>query len=408
MDSYLTRLVDSWIAEILDSAPAVMITGARAAGKTTTALQHAASVVRFDNEREAIPFRADPDSALRGRSEPVLLDEWQECPEVLGAVKRAVDRERRPGRFILTGSVRSDTDPALWPGTGRLIRVVMHPFTVREQLSRLGRPFFERLLGQESPAPSADPPDLRAYAEIALRSGFPEPALMLEGRVREGWLASYVEQLTHGRKTTANGPDPARLRAFFQAYALNSAGVVRDTTLVQAAGISHHTARSYVRLLTDVGAISELPAWSSNRLKRLTRGPKRYITDAGLWGAAVGADADLAMNDGDLLGRLIDTFVAQQLRAEAVVDQLRPALHHLRDREGRHEVDMIADMGARGIVGIEVKAHSAPTLRDARHLLWLRDQLGDRFKAGVVLHTGPATFQLSDHIQAIPICALWS
>ena len=106
MEAYLERLVDPWISEILSSAPAVMITGARASGKTTTALRHAASVVRLDNEREALPFRADPDAALRDRPEPVLLDEWQACPEVLGAVKRAVDAERRPGRFILTGSVR--------------------------------------------------------------------------------------------------------------------------------------------------------------------------------------------------------------------------------------------------------------------------------------------------------------
>ena len=105
--------MDPWIDEILDSAPAMMITGARASGKTTTALRHAASVVRLDNEREAGPFRADPDAALRERPEPVLLDEWQACPEVLGAVKRAVDTERRAGRFILTSAPRSPTPTRL-------------------------------------------------------------------------------------------------------------------------------------------------------------------------------------------------------------------------------------------------------------------------------------------------------
>ena len=183
---------------------------------------------------------------------------------------------------------------------------------------------------------------------------------------------------------------------------------MNDTTLDEAAGINRRTSRAYVHLLTDVGAIAELPAWSSNRLKRLTRGPKRYIADTGLWGATVGADSALVMNDGNLLGRLIDTFVTNQLRAEAVVDPNRPQLHHLRDREGRHEVDLIADLGARGIVGIEIKAHSAPSPRDARHLAWLRDQLGDQFKAGALLHTGPARFRLGERIDAIPICTLWS
>ena len=409
MKAYLERLVDPWISEILSSAPAVMITGARASGKTTTALRHAASVVRLDNERESLPFRADPDAALRDRPEPVLLDEWQACPEVLGAVKRAVDAERRPGRFILTGSVRSDSDPALWPGTGRLIRVAMHPLTVREQHSRPGRPFIDGLLAADSPPLPSDPPDLRDYAEIALRGGFPEPAIELEGSVRRGWLESYVEQLLlHERVGPGRGPDPVRLGAFFTAYALNSAGIVNDSTLHEAAGLDRRTARSYATLLSDLGVIAELPAWSTNRLKRLARGPNRYVADTGLWGAAVGADVNLAMSDGHLLGRLIDTFVTNQLRAEAVLDPSRPKLHHLRDRDGRHEVDVVADLGARGMVGIEIKARSAPKPADARHLVWLRDELGDRFKAGALLHTGPARYRLGDRIEAIPICTLWS
>ena len=408
MDRYLERLVDPWIAEILASAPAVMITGARASGKTTTARRHAASVVRLDNEREAFPFEADPDAALRDRLEPVLLDEWQACPGVLVAVKRAVDAERRAGRFILTGSVRSDADPTLWPGTGRLIRVAMHPLTVREQLSTPPCPFLSGLLSAEPLSVPSDPPDLRGYAEIALRGGFPEPAIELVGNVRAGWLDSYLDQLlTHERAAGRGGGDPERLAEFFQAYALNSAGIANDATLYQAAGLDRRTSLAYTKLLRDLGVVDELPAWSSNRLKRLARGPKRFVADTGLWGSAVGADLRLVMSDGDLLGRLIDTFVTNQLRAEIVVDPMRPRLYHLRDRDGRHEVDLVADLGARGVVGIEIKAHSAPTPAHARHLVWLRDQLGDRFKAGAVLHTGPAQFRLDDRIEAIPICALW-
>lgn len=401
-------MVDPWIAEILAAAPAVMITGARASGKTTTALRHAASVVRLDNEREAFPFEADPDSALRNLPEPVLLDEWQACPRVLGAVKRTVDIERRPGRFILTGSVRSESDPVLWPGTGRLIRVAMHPLTVRELLAQPQRPFLNGLLGAAPLTLPSDPPDLRGYVEIALRGGFPEPTTKLVGRVRAGWFDSYLDQLlTHERVAGSHRSDPARLSEFFQAYALNSAGIVSDTALYRATGLDRRTSLSYLQLLSNLGVIAELPAWSNNRLKRLARAPKRHVTDTGLWGSAVGADTNLAMSDGDLLGRLIDTFVTNQLRAEIVVDPLRPKLYHLRDRDGRHEVDLIADLGVRGLIGIEIKANSAPTLKHARHLVWLRDQLGDKFKAGVVLHSGPAQFQLDERIVAIPICALW-
>lgn len=408
MHGYVERIVDPWIAEVLASAPAVMITGARASGKTTTALRHASSVVRLDNAREAYAFEADPDAALRNRPEPVLLDEWQACPGVLGAVKRAVDAERRAGRYILTGSVGADTDPALWPGTGRLIRIRMHPMTVRELSAASPRPFISALLQAEPLMLPSDPPDLRGYVDIALRGGFPEPATELAGSVRAGWFDSYLDQLlTHERAAGRTNGGTARLAEFFQAYALNSAGIVNDTVLYQAAGLDRRTSLAYTRLLGDLGVIAEVPAWASNRLKRLARKPKRYVADTGLWGSAVGADIDAVMSDGDLLGRLIDTFVANQMRAESVVDPVRPRLYHLRDRDGRHEVDLMADLGARGIIGLEIKAHGAPAPAHARHLAWLRDQIGDRFKAGAVLHTGPAQFRLGDRIEAIPICALW-
>ena len=170
---YLNRLLDPWLTEVLKAAPAVMITGARASGKTTTAMRLATSVVRLDKPSEAYPFEADPDAALRGRAEPVLLDEWQACPGVLGAVKRAVDSERKPGRFILTGSVHSENDPALWPGTGRLIRVAMHPLTVREQLSKPPRFFICGLLNGETPALPDNPPDLPRVRQYRLGRRFP-------------------------------------------------------------------------------------------------------------------------------------------------------------------------------------------------------------------------------------------
>lgn len=147
MDEYRARLVDPMLTALINQLPAVSVTGPRATGKTTTARRRAATVVRLDREAEAAAFRADPDVALRGLAEPVLLDEWQEVPGVLGAVKRAVDDDPRPGRYILTGSVRIDLDAQMWPGTGRLVRLPMHGLSVREILGRTGGPLFlDRLL----------------------------------------------------------------------------------------------------------------------------------------------------------------------------------------------------------------------------------------------------------------------
>ena len=153
---------------------------------------------------------------------------------------------------------------------------------------------------------------------------------------------------------------------------------------------------------------ASLPAWTTNRLKRLTRSPKRHLVDTGLWAAAMGVDATAVMLDGDLLGRLLDTFVTAQLRAEMTVADNSHRLFHLRTEQGRHEIDLVAEIGAHRVVGIEVKASAAPTAHDARHLIWLRNELGDRFAAGVVLHTGPHNYPLADKVTAAPICTLWS
>ena len=186
---YRERLVDRYIEGLFGQLPALMLIGPRAAGKTTSAGRRAATAVSLDREAEAIAFAGDPDAALRGLPEPILLDEWQAVPSVLGAVKRAVDADPRPGRFLLTGSVRAELENAVWPGTGRLVRVAMYPLTVREALGRTGGlSFFDRLAEGEELAIGADPPDLRGYVELALRGGFPEAALRLDGPSRQAWL----------------------------------------------------------------------------------------------------------------------------------------------------------------------------------------------------------------------------
>lgn len=175
-NDYRPRLVDNLLGRALRELPALLLVGPRAVGKTTTAARHAASVVRLDRQAEAVAFRADPDAALRNMKEPVLLDEWQVVPAVLGAVKRAVDADFRPGRFILTGSARAEGDSSLWPGTGRVVRLPLWGLTVRELRGDVSAPtFLDRigLYGPESLGSPGEAPDLRDYVELASVSGFP-------------------------------------------------------------------------------------------------------------------------------------------------------------------------------------------------------------------------------------------
>ncbi len=411
MADYRARLIDETLAELIAQLPAVSITGPRAAGKTTTARRHAATVVRLDREAEAAAFRADPDVALRGMPEPVLLDEWQEVPGVLGAVKRAVDDDPRPGRFILTGSVRVDLDTQMWPGTGRLVRLPMQGLTVRETDGRIGgQLFLDRLVNTDVDLLGpADDTDLAGYLDLAIRSGFPEPALRLTGLARQTWLDSYVDQLiTRDVPAIGGARDPERMRRYLEALAVNSAGVVEDKTLYEAVGIDRKTAVAYDQLLKNLLVLEALPSWESNRLSRLTRLAKRYLIDPAVITTVLRLDSSAVLRDGNLLGRLIDTFVAAQIRAELALATSRPRWYHLRDKNGRHEIDLVIEFGGGRVAGIEVKAAAAPSRSDAKHLEWLRDELGERFIAGVVLHTGPRTFGLADRIIAAPISTIWA
>lgn len=410
MPPYAPRAVDPLIDRLLAELPALFIVGPRATGKTTTAARYARTVVQLDREAEAVAFRADPDSALRGLPEPVLLDEWQVVPGVLGAVKRAIDSRPDPGRFLVTGSVRGDLDAELWPGTGRLTRIPMYGMTLREQFGDFRRPtFLDRVTGGEEPRPALNTPDLRGYVELILRSGFPEAALRLSEAARQRWLESYVDQLlTRDVEQIDAGRDPARLRRYFEAYALNTAGVVEDKAIYDSAGIDRKTAVAYEALLTNLLVVEALPAWTTNRLKRLVLSSKRHVVDAALSASILRLDVNAILRSGDVLGRLLDTFVVSQLRAEIVVSESRPRLYHLRQEQGRFEVDVLGELGGGQVVGMEVKASAAPTVSDARHLVGLRDRLGDTLRAGILFHTGPRAFPLAERVMAVPISTLWA
>lgn len=168
-------------------------------------------------------------------------------------------------------------------------------------------------------------------------------------------------------------------------------------TALRAAG------KRYPRYLV----VEDVPAWTSNRIKRLVRAPRRYVVDPALVSATLRVDTEAVMRDGNLLGRLLETFVVAELRAELVVSARRPRLFHLRLEQGRREVDLVAELGGGRLVGIEIKASASPTADDARHLAWLREVMGDRLIAGVVLHTGNRIYPLGDRLMAVPICALW-
>lgn len=406
------RRIDSTLRELLGAFPAVMITGARATGKTTSALIHAAEALRLDVPATASVVAADVDLAITRRARPLLIDEWHLLPDVLGAVKRSADGGAPAGSFILTGSARADLDAPTWAGTGRIIRLALSGLTVAERTQRIDRPgWVDRLVDDGVEALLATPagPDLSEYLDEIGRSGFPFPALRLDDGERRRWLSSYIEHVvTRDAEQVAPGRDAQRLARFLTAFAAVSAQVVDDATLVTAAGVDRRTAHAYEGLMIDLGIVDVLPAWWSNRIKRLTQRPKRLMSDAALMLTALALTPDDALEDGTLLGQVIETFVLSQLRAEVETSRTRHRLFHLRTQEGRQEVDLVIELRRGRVIGVEIKATSSPRADDARHLRWLRDRLGAAFVLGVVLHTGPHAFPLEDGIVAAPIASLWT
>jgi predicted AAA+ superfamily ATPase len=347
------------------------------------------------------------DGRIVGRAEP-----FAKVFPSSRAVKRAVDTNPRPGRYILTGSVRAELDAHTWPGTGRVIHVPMAGLTMREKVGETERPPFVDRIAASGLSGLRLPervPDIRDYVDMALRGSFPEPALRLSDRGRRRWFDSYVQQLiTRDAAAVEPRRDPERLRRYFEALALSTAGVVDHTTLFQAAGIDRKTALAYERLLSNLFVLDITPAWYTNRLKRLGQHPKRYLVDPALAGAVTGADTDTVLLDSDLLGRLIDTFAVAQLRAELPLSDHRPRIYHLRQDGGRREIDVLIELSGHRVIALEIKSSGNPSRSSTRHLAWLRDELGDRFVHGLLLHTGQFIQELDDRISAAPIATLWA
>lgn len=409
-NAYIPRYIDRALDQLLAELPALMLVGPRGCGKTTTALRRAASVMRLDRPEEAGAFRAAPDAVLGVQPTPLVIDEWQMVPEAMGAVKRAVDARSGPGRFLLTGSIRARLDSAGWAGTGRVVPLSMYGLTVGELERRpQASDTIDRWFSDEDPAVGTleQAVDLIGYLDHAVRGGFPD-AVGLSDFARSTWYEGYVDQLVrHDIADLAEVRSPAGLAALLRAVALNTAGLPSLSTLADAARIDHRTATSYLDLLEDLRVIERVPAWTTNRLSRMVKTPKYYILDPGLAAHLAGDTRTGILKSADRLGRLVDTFVLAQLRPLLKLATPSVTAHHLRDGNQTREIDLVLEEASGQIVGIEIKAASTVSPRDARHLGWLRDQVGATFQRGIILHTGASTYPLGERIWALPIAALW-
>ncbi len=399
--STLPRLVGGALVDRLRVMPAVVVTGARQTGKSTLAEHLAGSARRYaslDDLDVLDAARRDPD-VLVGGTEPVTLDEEQREPDLLLAVKRAIDRDRVAGRFLLTGSANlllmRQVSESL---AGRASYLTLWPMTRREQRGegRCGR--WEELLA----APDAEWPALLARPEesdadwrtLARRGGYPTPALELRSAPDraiwfDGYVRTYLERDLQALASISGLPDFRRL---MRAAALRVGQLLNQTELGRDVALAQPTVHRWLNLLETSYQLVRLPAYAVNRTKRLIKSPKLYWADVGLGMHLSG----LAEPEGAQLENLVlcDLLAWRDARLE------RAELGYWRTSLGE-EVDFVIEAGDR-LLPIEVKATTRPRLDDAVHLRTFRAEYGERARAGLLLHAGPDTRWLAPDVLAVP------
>jgi hypothetical protein len=407
----IRRNIEDSIQRALADTPVVLLNGARQTGKTTLAQAIAektgAQYFTLDDAATLALAAGDPAGFIRNLSGAVVLDEIQKVPDLFPAIKLAVDKNRQPGRFLLTGSANVMTLPRLSESlAGRMEIIPLFPFSAGELAGR-GEGFLKRLFNGSiaTTKPISTKGNLPARL---VRGGYPEAVQREAEDRRAAWFASYISTILH-----RDVRDLARVEALhalpnlLKLLAARASGLLNLADVGRDAGLPHTTLTRYLALLETVFLIHRLPAWSPNLGKRLVKAPKLHLVDTGLACHLVGADARRLSGDRMLLGRLLETFVVCELRKQISWTDSQTALYHFRTATGL-EVDVVLEKSDGSVSGVEVKASATVAVSDFAALQVLRDQLGKRFCAGIVLYLGDQIVPFGDKLWLVPLPALWA
>jgi hypothetical protein len=396
--------------EALADSPVVLLHGPRQCGKTTLAKLVGArkgyAYITFDDDVAREGAESDPAGFVDRLPPRVILDEVQRVPSLFTAVKAAVDRRRDPGRFLLTGSANVLLVPRLADSlAGRMAIQRLHPLSQAE-LERRRPSFLDTLFGGAFKARRTDRLARDLPARVAA-GGYPAALLRQAGRRRAAWYRDYLDAIVQ-----RDVRDLARIGALdavprlLGAAAGQTARLLNVSELAAPFSVSRPTISDYMTLLQRVFLVEELPAWHSNRLKRLVKSPKLHLGDTGLASALLGVDAEALDADRQLLGQLTETFVFQELRRQASWHEDPLSFFHFRDKDGV-EVDIVIERGPRAVAAVEVKASATVRAADFSGIRKLKATVGRNFAGGVGLYDGEITASFGEGLFAVPIRSLW-
>lgn len=411
---YLSRSVDAELDALLPHAAALALDGPKGVGKTATAHRRVATAWFLDDPAQREIAAADPTLSTPPPG-GVLLDEWQRIPQVWDAVRRQVDDGAPPGRFLLTGSATPVDGAGTHSGAGRILSLRMRPMALHERGIATPTVSLATLLSGGAEVAGESDVTLRGYVEAIVESGFPGIRTTAP-RVRRGLLDAYLQ-----RVVDRDLPDlgfevrrPETLRRWLAAYGAASSTTTAYSRLLDAttggdgAQPAKTTTIAYRDHLTRLWLLDPVPGWvpAHNPISRLQQAPKHQLADPALAASLLGVSADALLGPAGahLTGPLFESLVTLGVRVAAQAAEAR--VSHLRTNAGEREVDLVVEGADGRVLGIEVKLAPAVGDADVRHLLWLREKLGDRVADLVVVTTGTTAYRRRDGVAVVPLALL--
>lgn len=404
------RYLQQQVLDALSDTPVVCILGPRQVGKTTLAkqLQPERTYISFDDASLLDAARFDPVGFVAGLPDQVILDEVQRVPELLSAIKLSVDNDRRPGRFILTGSANLLLLPGVQESlAGRMEVIYLNPLSEQEKHHSSYSLLEAMISGQLKPVITGIQPPVSGVAEAVVRGGYPEPNTRTDQRAQQ-WYRQYLNAIIQRDvQDIARIRDSDELLRLLKLIALRTGNLINISNLMQDIGLQRDTISRYISILERLFLIRTLPAWHHNASKRLIKAPKIHIIDSGLACALTGLKTADWYQPTKSFGGVLESFVVQQLMCQSgwVDNELR--FSHYRDKD-QVEVDLVIEQGGR-LWGVEIKKAASVQAKDARGLARLADQAGDSWQGGMLLYTGTNTLPLADipNAFAVPMDRLW-
>jgi hypothetical protein len=410
MDDY--RLIQRFSLDRLSTAlrdtPVVMVVGPRQCGKTTlvrTLMSDERAYVTLDDDTVLQGALADPTAFVRN-VDRITIDEVQRAPDLLRAIKRSVDQDRRPGRFLLTGSADVLTLPAVSESlAGRLETITLLPVSHAETRDR--RPEFLRAAFTGLPVKPPERVIDQQLVQIVLTGGYPEMLRRTTPGRRHAWGRDYLRAIVQRDvREIADVEKVDQMSRLLRVLAHHSGQLTNFTQIGGQNNLDDKTTKKYVAILEQLFLVRRLEPWFRNRLKRLVKTPRLHFLDSGLLAAILGLTAERIARDRTLLGPVLETFVFSEILKQTTWLEEDYSLWHYRDKD-QDEVDIVVENESGALVGLEVKAAATVRPSDFKGLRKLAGATGDALLLGLVLYDGDTTIPFGDRLFAAPVSCLW-